>query len=260
MATACVINQQALIETGLFQEWSSETFNKLKNIDVSHKIPLDAVAESMGEYLRTNGLNSELGITRTHNHFKLNPGEVVQLTLGSSIDEPSIKASSEATVAHLSPIELNNTDTMPIPYMWAYNKASKQFFAMQFFDGSNTTMQRRFNELCGEKRDKLVAFLVHFIDKVEKTSTEDDLGFYIRYEDLMKLDSENGEGLLEDTDISGRRQWMTPKTKEMLQAILSEKQKIQPDYKISMTHWFFNDTIGSMQNDYHSCCHCCCHK
>ncbi|CAF1564724.1 unnamed protein product, partial [Adineta ricciae] len=43
----------------------------------------------------------------------------------------------------------------------------------------------------------------------------------------MKLDSENGEGLLEDTDISGRRQWMTPKTKEMLQAILSEKRKIQ---------------------------------
>jgi hypothetical protein len=190
-------------------------------------VALDVVIQRLGKYLRAVGLSDVLGIIRPHHHFKLNPGELVQLSLGSSVDDPTMKVNADADVAHVCPIELTRADAQPIPYMWAYEKTAKKFFPMQFFDGSNTTMQHRFNELYIEKRDKLVAFLDEFVSQVQQTGTEDDLGFYMRYEHLMKLDTKMGEGLLELTDVNSRRQWMTPVVMKTVQATLAEKQKIQ---------------------------------
>jgi hypothetical protein len=233
MAATAIINQDGLYETGLFKVWSHETFNQLKDIDVSHKISLDDVVAQMGKYLREFGLNKHLGISRTHKHFQLNSNEVIQLSLGSSVDDPKAKVNSDANGAHLNPVKITGADAvLPIPYMWSYDKANKQFFPMQFFDGSNQTMQHRFNELCNEKRSQFLQFLHQFVRIVNETGTEDDLGFYIRYEDLMKLDQEKGEGLLEDTNVNSRRQWMTPKTKEMMEALVLEKQKTEVNLSI----------------------------
>ncbi|CAF4250326.1 unnamed protein product [Rotaria magnacalcarata] len=230
MAATDVINQQNLIETGLFHAWSYAAFNELKNVKTSEKVSLDSIVECMGNDLRANGLNELIGISRTHNHFKLHPYEVLQVTLGSSINDPTVKVDSGATVVHLNPVKLESLKATPIPYMWAYDKEAKQFFPMQFFDGSNIIMQQRFDALCSnEKLDKLVLFLTQFADHVERTGTQDDLGFYIHYEDLMTFDNESGQDftLMEETDVRDRCQWVTPKTKDMLQAFLIEKQKTE---------------------------------
>ncbi|CAF4198742.1 unnamed protein product, partial [Adineta steineri] len=226
MATVALLNQQPLLDTGLFQEWSYKTFNKIKDIDVSHRISLDGIVQRIGSHLCDIGLNDLIGISRTHNHFKLNSDEVVQLSFGTSIEDPTVKVDHGAMVAHLNVIKLTSTDPLPIAYMWAYDKCLKQFFPMQFVDSSNTIIKQRFEQLCGEKRNKLIAFICYFIREVEQNGVEDDLGFYIRYEDLMKVDRKNGEILVEDTDIDSRRQWMLPNTKEMLQTMLNDKQKI----------------------------------
>jgi hypothetical protein len=166
------------------------------------------------------------------------------------------KVESNATVAHLKPVEMKNeSGPMPIPYMWGFDKVSHQFFPMQFFDGSNIIMQDRFIEIVTEKCLELVHFLRRFVDRVNATGTEDDLGFYLRYDNLMNKQVD--EGFVEDTDVSNRKQWILPKTKEAMQKTLAEMKKVDQDAFITRTHWYFD---GDSENKTIDCCHCthCC--
>ncbi|CAF1182997.1 unnamed protein product [Rotaria magnacalcarata] len=258
MATDIILNQQSLLNTGLFKEWSHEAFNSLKDIDESRHASLDGIAEEMGKDLRETNLNSHIGICRIHNHFKMSPGEVVQLSLGLSIDDQVAKVQSNARVAHLKPVEMKSeSEPMPIPYMWGFDKTSHKFFPMQFFDGSNVIMQGRFIEIMAEKRLELIAFLYRFVDRVHATGTEDDLGFYLRYDSLMN--KQVNEGLVEDTDVNNRKQWIMPKTKEAMQQTLAEMKKVDQDAFITRTHWYFNEDSESKTIDCCHCSHCCRH-
>jgi hypothetical protein len=258
MTTAVVLNQQTLINTGLFKEWSHEIFNNLKDIDESRHASLDDIAEEMGKDLREANLNSHIGICRIHNHFKVNPGEVVQLSLGSSIDDHMAKVESNARVAHLKPVEMKSESKfMPIPYMWGFDKTSRQFFPMQFFDGSNIIMQGRFIKIVSEKCLQLIDFLERFVDRVDATGTEDDLGFYLRYDNLLNKQAD--EGLVEDTDVSNRKQWIVLKTKEAMQQTLAEMKKVDQDAFITRTHWYFDEDSESKTVDCCHCTHCCRH-
>jgi len=125
-------------------------------------------------------------------------------------------------------------------------KKVKVFSPVQFFDGTNKRMKERLNRIC-EQPDALVSFLKKFIQHVEITGTDKDLGVYLRYEDLMQLNKENGYCLLEDTDVAGRKQWMVPQTKERLDELARINQEIHPDYKMTRTHWNFDElNIGSL--------------
>lgn len=258
MTTAVILNQQTLISTGLFKEWSHETLNNLKDIDESRHASLDDIAEEMGKDLREANLNGHIGVCRIHSHFKVNSDEVVQLSLGTSIDDHIETVKRNATVAHLKPVEMKNGSKLsPIPYMWGFDKASNQFFPMQFFDGSNIIMQDRFIEIVTEKRLELVHFLRRFVDRVNATGTEDDLGFYLRYDNLMNKQVD--EGLIEDTDVSNRQQWILPKTREAMQQTLAEMKKVDKDAFITRTHWYFDGDAKSTTIDCCHCTHCCRH-
>jgi hypothetical protein len=258
MTTAVVLNQQTLISTGLFKEWSHEVFNNLKNIDESQHASLDDIAEEIGKDLREANLNSHIGVCRIHNHFKVNPGEVVQLSLGSSIDDHMAKVENNATVAHLKPVEMKSgSEPMPIPYMWGFDKISHQFFPMQFFDGTNKIMQDRFIETVTEKRLELIDFLHRFIDRVKATGTEDDLGFYLRYDNLMNKQVD--EGLVENTDENNRKQWILPTTKEAMQQTMAKMKKVDQAAFITRTHWYFDGDSETKTVDCCHCTHCCNH-
>ena len=258
MASAVVLNQQSLINTGLFKEWSHEVFNNVKNIDESRHASLDDIAEEMGKALRETNLNNHIGICRIHNHFKVNSDEVMQLSLGSSIDDRTASVESNAIVGHLQPVPIKSgSEVMSIPYMWGFNQASQQFFPMQFFDGSNRTMQGRFMEIVTEKYPELILFLRRFIDRVNASDIEDDLGFYLRYDKLMNKQVD--EGLIEDTDVTNRKQWILPKTKEAMQQVLAEMKKVDQDAFITHTHWYFDDGSNSKTVDCCHCFHCCRH-
>ncbi|CAF3850622.1 unnamed protein product [Adineta steineri] len=258
MAAAVVFNQEILASIGLFKEWSHEVFNNLKNIDESRHASLDDIAEEMGNCLREANLNSHIGICRIHNHFKVNPNEVVQMSLGSSIDDYMAKVESNATVAHIKPVEVKNKlEFIPIPYMWGFDKTSRQFFPMQYFDGSNVIMQSRFIETVIEKRLELIDFLHRFIDRVSATGTEDDLGFYLRYDNL--INKQIDEGLVEDTDVNRRKQWILPKTKKTMQETLEEIKKTDQHAFIARTHWYFEGDSETKTVDCCHCTHCCRH-
>lgn len=244
MATAVIINQQTLLKTGLFKEWSHEAFNDLKDIDVSQHASLDTVAQEMGEDLREIDLHSYIGVCRIHNHFKLNPEEVVELSLGSCLTDPMAKVQSNASVAHLKPVQVDGgSETLPIPYMWAFDKVTRQFFPVQFFDGSNIIMQQRFLEIVTDKCHQLVEFLRRFIDRVSASNVEDDMGFYLRYDNLIS--KEVGETLVEDTCVVDRKQWIAPKTKEAMEKTQAEMKAIDPNAFTSPTHWYFNNNLGT---------------
>lgn len=257
---ALPVTEQCFTRMGLFKDLSHDAFNQLKSIHDNYMIPLDDIVKEMANDLLESGLNEHIGISRTHNHYQLNSGELIQLSLGSSINDPTVPIDNVPTVAHLTPVTITSVSVMPIPYMWAYDKTDKKFFPIQFFDGTNTRMQQRLIELCGKKRNDFIDFLHKFIKYVEQTGTEDDLGFYLRYEDLMSLDKENGQGLLENTNTYMRRQTMIPTTQEVLQKIINEKQKTHPDFKLTTTHWFFNDDYTHQSNKCtHYCNHVCDH-
>ncbi|CAM2729924.1 unnamed protein product, partial [Rotaria socialis] len=260
MATGIVINQQALYNTGLFKEWSHEAFNNLNDIGVSQHASLGTVAQEMGNDLREIDLHSYIGVCRIHNHFKLNSEEVIELSFGSCLNDRLTKVQTDAGVAYLNPIQVKGgSETVPIPYMWAFDKVTRLFFPVQFFDGSNVIMRQRFFEIVTEKRDQLVDFLRRFIDRVSTNSVEDDMGFYIRYDNLISRQA--GETLVEDTCVADRKQWILPTTKEAMQQSLAETRKTHPTAFTSQTHWYFDDNLGVGTVDCQSHCinHCSSH-
>ncbi|CAF2045362.1 unnamed protein product [Rotaria magnacalcarata] len=256
MATGIVITQQALYNTGLFKEWSHEAFNNLNDIGVSQHASLGTVAQEMGKDLREIDLHSYIGVCRIHNHFKLNSEEVVELSFGSCLNDRLTKVQSSAGVAYLNPVQVKGgSETAPIPYMWAFDKVTRLFFPVQFFDGSNVIMRQRFVEIVTEKRDQLVDFLSRFIDRVSTNSVEDDMGFYIRYDNLISRQA--GETLVEDTCVEDRQQWILPITKAAMQQSLAEKRKTHPTAFTSQTHWYFDDNscVGTVDCSGHCIAH-----
>ncbi|CAF3395252.1 unnamed protein product [Rotaria socialis] len=256
MASTAIINQHNLENTGLFQRWSCAAFNHLKNIHDSHKVHLDDVVNDIAIYLNQSDLYEFIGISRSHNHFILKPDELVLMSLSSSVEDCLAKVDSDASIAYLTPTSIKSMATPSIPYMWAYSRDNHQFFPVQFFDGTNSTMQRRFFKLCNEKREVFLQFLDKFIELTEKARCEEYLGFYIRYEDLIKHNKDKGDGMMEETNMRERRQWMLPYAKENLQAIIDENRKMDPNFDLTATHWFFNDKFTSNEN---VCKHICTH-
>jgi len=216
-AVACEIPHM-MMETGLFKAFTHTDFNKIKCIDrpendqgprndpTSDEIQyaVDKLAKLVTKY----NLQDLIGICLTHNHFKLNDGEIVQTSLQSNknirgcIDNPN----GDAPVFFME-AAMRNDSQQQIPYMWAYDKTSKSFFAMQFFSSSFINMAERLNTLA--KQENLASFLKEFIDELEKMNMQDELGIYLQYVDLVKYDNIK-EVLYENTDVSKREQILFP--------------------------------------------------
>ncbi|CAF0926721.1 unnamed protein product [Didymodactylos carnosus] len=239
-----------LLDSGLFKSFSHEAFNSVKDIDESCRASLDDEVKNLAHLLKKYKLSNILGISRIHNHFKLNPGEIVKVSIGCDEDS-STTVEKDVTIVRLKAVQVTDEQEKSVPYMWAYDSVDKKLFPLQHFDHNNPTMKNRLNQLC-TKMDEFRAFSVEFIQFIEKTGTQNDFGFYIRYEDLVKFDKNIGEFLMEDTDVVSKRQWMVPKTT----AIVEEESKNHPEKTITITHWSFNDD-GTVDGT--SCGHCCGH-
>ncbi|CAF2266454.1 unnamed protein product, partial [Rotaria magnacalcarata] len=109
-------------ETGLFKVFSPEYFNGLKNISESYKISLDDAVSILLNDLVEIKLHYYLGICRIHKHFKLNHNEIIQMSLGLSIDDDISEIHNNALLTHLKPVIADEHLKTSIPYMWAYDK------------------------------------------------------------------------------------------------------------------------------------------
>ncbi|UJR19605.1 hypothetical protein I4U23_022739 [Adineta vaga] len=238
---------KAMLNCGLFKEYSVDAFNNTRFINDSCAINVDAVVPELVPMLKKYRLDDLLGLSRTHQHFRLKPNEVAETSIitASACSIPVPIDDPQRLVMHLKTINLTEFEGgyKPVPYMWAFDKESGKFFALQYFNGSNRQMIARLAAL-GERTKQLSEFLIEFIHALKQHHMEEDLGIFLRYQDLISWD-EAKEMLMEDTSVQKRTQIMYP----MLAAsgVLQEKQ-VHPVDRVITTQWIVGETIdGVMQ-------------
>ncbi|CAF1507754.1 unnamed protein product [Adineta steineri] len=217
-----------LFETNIFKNFTQNDFNDKFHIDEISGIKMDEAAVSVGQLLKNHKLLDLLGVCNIHNHFHLKENEIVLAKASVANDNDSISHfdinMTSPSYLHLKATNLDS-NMHPVPYMWAYDKQSKMFFALQFFDGSNKEMKDRFQKLT-ERSESLINFYQEFVQLAENLGLEDNLGIYLLYADIInkKLSTEE---FREITDTESREQWVytTPADKF--------KQSIP-------THWTFS--------------------
>jgi len=172
-----------------------------------------------------------LGVCNVHNHFHLKENEVVLAEArvadeNDQLNNFDVKMTSP-NYLHLKATTLENK-AKPVPYMWAFDKESKMFFALHFFDGSNKKMKDRFQEIA-QRRDRLVEFYQEFVELANKQSAVNNLGIYILYADLFKKNS-NIEQLREITNLESREQWVFTIPTEEVQKSITTHWSFQSNY------------------------------
>ena len=196
MSTLDVQFPPGLAQTNMFKLFTTKDFNNKFDIDETSKIDMDEAARTMGALLRKHELNDLIGVCNIHNHFKLNDNEIVLAKVSQNqIQLKALPVNSD--LAHEA-----------VPYMWAFDKETKKFFAYQFFDGKCDVMAKRFNMLA-DRKQSLLNFFADFIDLAMKFELEDVLGIFLIYRDLISYSS-NEERLLEETNVALRVQRMVP--------------------------------------------------
>ncbi|CAF1487822.1 unnamed protein product [Adineta steineri] len=234
-----------LFETNMFKPFSQKDFNDRMHINQSAKYDMNDAAKSIGELLKKHQLLDLLGVCNIHNHFHVNENEIIVAKTNAMNTVPSFDADvSSLNYVHLKATTLAASvekDSIPAtPYMWAYDKQSKMFFALQFFSG-NQEMSNRFHRLA-ERSKNLLNFYQEFIELAGNLALEDILGIYLLYDDLLDERRIHDE-FYETTNDEAREQW-----------IYAKKLNVNQKQNAAITHWAFstdnNDVIQVLCNAY----------
>ena len=214
--------------TATVQAFSTDKFNQLGRLnriiqchgvnEIEQVARIQQVIDRVANIFVKYQIHDLLGISLVHNHFQLNDGEIVQTAIkpigtnaniGECMGEDLIKSASNEQVFYTETVSSASSPTA-IPYMWALDKDSKEYFPMQFFDGKNVQMQQRLAEL--GKRVNLPMFLEEYQEELKKYGLEYDLGFFLHYEDLIDNDQQK-HLFYEITNNESRQQvlFVTPK-------------------------------------------------
>lgn len=212
----------------LIEPFSTDKFNRLGRLNriiQCHSINegeqvarIEQVIDHMANVFIKHDMHDLLGVSLVHNHFQLNDGEIVQTAVkpirtntdvNACMGEGLMQAASNEHAFYTETVS-SSSSSNAIPYMWAYDKDAKQYFPMQYFDGANAEMRQRLMKLVECKN--FSEFLQEYRAELEKYGLENDLGFFLRYQDLVENDQEN-QIFYEITNNHSRQQvlFVTPK-------------------------------------------------
>ena len=213
----------------LVQPFSTDKFNRLGRLnriiqcyginEDEQVARIEQVIDHLTNVFVKHGMHDLLGVSLVHNHFQLNDGEIVQTAIkpirtnsniSACMGEGLMEAATNKHAFYTETVSSASSSSIAIPYMWAYDKEAKQYFPMQYFDGTNVQMQQRLAELGG--RVNFPSFLHEYQKELEKYGLESDLGFFLHYQNLVESDQEN-QVFYEITNNQSRQQvlFVTPK-------------------------------------------------
>jgi hypothetical protein len=192
----------------VFKSFSWEAFNNLKDVDTSIPLPVKDKVVNLIDLLKKFSLNKLLGVVRIHNHFHVTEGDI-HLSYIPTEETAHLHASIGRPVLMMDVVDGNDEivkECQPIPYMWAFDDINHAVVPLQFFEGSNLTMKTRYEEIC-HRANELQEFIVESVWYLGQCGGLNDLGIYLRYDDIISLSED--EVLVEETDVDNRRQWLT---------------------------------------------------
>lgn len=212
----------------LVQPFSTDKFNRLGRLNriiQCHGVNegeqvarIEQVIDHLANVFIKYEIHDLLGVSLVHNHFQLNDGEIVQTAIkpirtnpnvNACMGEDLIQAATNEQAFYTETVSASSSSAA-IPYMWAYDKDTKHYFPMQYFDGSSAEMRQRLSKL--SERVNFPAFLQEYQEELKKYGLESDLGFFLHYQDLVESDQEN-QLFYEITNNQSRQQvlFVTPK-------------------------------------------------
>lgn len=250
------LTNNQLLQTNLFKPYLPNDFNSALHIKEAMDHNVENALTCLRELVTKYNFNCLIGICRVHNHFKLSKNEIVLTKLhhkGSAV-------CNNEHVLHLQAVTYSEPENL-LPYMWAYDKKSKKFFALQFFDNENEQMQERLREFVKEV-SKHPSFCQEVIEILERFDMQDKLGIYITYDVLLEEAKRqiNGDTSFQEiTNEVKREQWIYAEPREKVQ----QKREKCPN-EVVTTLWSFNsenneNTWCISCNICHHCNHCDSH-
>lgn len=212
----------------LIQPFSTEKFNQLGRLnriiqchganEGEQVARIEQVVDQLAKVFVKHQMHDLLGVSLVHNHFLLNDGEIVQTDIATlhananvntCMGKDLMAATSTDQVFCTKTVSAALPSAAAIPYMWAYDKGAKQFFPMQYFDGTSAAMQQRLAKLL--EQANLHDFLQEYHEELKMYGLESDLGFFLHYQDLIECDQQS-QLFYEITNNQSRQQvlFVTP--------------------------------------------------